>query len=836
MIKAGLFTSESLAWIRHFCVFFLLLNVSISPVFLPWANALPTVSAANKAREAIKAMEEVSSPLHVTISPNTGLATFLSTKQPGQGIPISAPAFGSPQERASSFLKEFGSTFGIQTPSEFQTLQVQGPDEVGMEHVRIQQMFKGIPITGGQLTVHMRGPLVTAVLSKTLGNIEQITTTPTVDPVEALTAARQLVEKYYEVTTAVFSQPRLEIFNRGLLDGSVLPTQLAWFIEAKAPNIREFIWIDAHTKRHLLNFSQLTDARNRQVYDAASGSSLPGTPCRSEGGGVSGNVDCNDAYDYSGDMYDYFFNNHGRDSYDGAGATIASTVDYCPTPGKCPYASAFWNGSQMVYGDGFSAADDIVAHELTHAVTEYSANLFYYMQSGALNESYSDIFGETIDLTNSGGTDTPAVRWQLGEDVPGIGAIRNMMTPTLFNDPGKVSDSQFFCSTTVLRGSDDNGGVHINSGVPNHAYALMVDGGSYNGQTITGIGLAKAGKIQYRALTQYLTSASNFLDNYNALKQACSDLIGTNGITAGDCSEVNNALDAVEMADPWPCSPAQANVPHLCPLPETPTNLFFDNLENTSSGNWTVYTLGGTAHWYYPGASNPFGIGPFATSGVVNFWGHDHPDIADSVVEMTGDVAIPATGALMQFNHAYFFENNSTSFFDGGVVEYSTNGGATWLDAGSMIIAGQTYGGTISSSSGNPLGGQSAFVSDSFGYTASQLNLSSLAGQNVRFRFRIGTDSSIDDLGWFIDDIRVYECENFVVDISIWVDFNYVGTELGTLSQPYNTLAEAIEAVAVGGTITIKAGITSETFDGINKINKNVTIKSSGGTAVIGKQ
>jgi len=117
----------------------------------------------------------------------------------------------------------------------------------------------------------------------------------------------------------------------------------------------------------------------------------------------------------------------------------------------------------MVYGDGFPAADDVDAHELTHAVTEFTANLFYYMQSGALNESYSDIFGEAVNLGNGSGTDTPVVRWQMGEDVPGFGAIRDMMDPTLFGDTGKMSDSGQFVRDDP---GSDQGGVHSISGVP----------------------------------------------------------------------------------------------------------------------------------------------------------------------------------------------------------------------------------------------------------------------------------------------------------------------------------------------------------------------------------
>jgi len=230
----------------------------------------------------IKAMEQISGgPLKVTISRKSGLATFLATK-PGKEIPIPGLAFGNAKERARSFLKEYGETFGLHGPSEYRIMQDRGPDEIGMDHVRIQQLFKGIPITGGQLTVHMRGSLVTAVHAKTLGNITQLQTSPTIDPADAVTSAKQIVKKYYGVTNAVYSTPRLEIFNRGLLDGSTRPTQLAWFIEAKAEKFREFIWIHAQTGGHLLNFNQLPDAKNREIYDTNSGATQ-GTKCRFEG-------------------------------------------------------------------------------------------------------------------------------------------------------------------------------------------------------------------------------------------------------------------------------------------------------------------------------------------------------------------------------------------------------------------------------------------------------------------------------------------------------------------------------------------------------------------------
>ena len=136
--------------------------------------------------------------------------------------------------------------------------------------------------------------------------------------------------------------------------------------------------------------------------------------------------------------------------------------------------------------------------------------------------------------------------------------------------------------------------MHSNSGVPNHAYALMVDGGAFNGRTVTGIGLAKAGKIQYRTLTNYLTTGSNFLDNYRSLQQSCTDLIGTAGITAADCVSVKDALDAVEMSQAICAIPGE---PELCPAGQTRTDLFFDGLE-AGGGNFVLQTAVGSNSWF----------------------------------------------------------------------------------------------------------------------------------------------------------------------------------------------------------------------------------------------
>ena len=720
--------------------------------------ALPLAAAAGPAPDdrvtrALEAMRQASGqPVTVARSRITTLATFVATA-PGHPIALRSGAT-TPEERAFAFLAAYGAAFGVTDRSQARVESVV-PDALGMHHVRLRQHRDGIPVTGGDLIVHLRGDEVVAANGKTLPRLERLDTTPKLSAAEAVRAARAHLAERSGGRELTFSEPRLEVFNRGLLEGAPYPTRLAWFVEVTGVSYRQFVWIDARSGRALLDFSQLTHSLVRQVYNSNNTSTLPGALMRSEGGPSTGDPDADKAYDYAGDTYNYFFTEHGRDSYDNAGAPIVSSVHYCE--GTCPYANAYWSGVQMVYGEDFSLADDVVAHELTHAVTERTANLFYYMQSGALNESFSDIFGESVDLWNNATeAEPPANRWLIGEGLPSGGPFRNMANPNAFGQPGKVSDAQFACEDDPAL---DSGGVHTNSGVPNRAYALIVDGGTYNGYTVTGIGLAKAAKVEYRTLTAYLGSASDFLDTYFALRQSCTDLVGTAGITAADCGELGKAIAAVQMSSPWPCAPAQAAAPPLCPVGQAPQNAFFDTLENPASGNWTSTTLSGVNHWDLGAGTPPADIywSGFATSGVYSFWGYNYDFVGDSAVAMTASVAVP-TGARLQFSHAYGFENDPTTFYDGGVLEYSTDGGSAWTDAGSLISAGAGYGGVISATYTNPLGGRNAFVGESWGYTASQLNLASLAGQNVRFRFRIGTDDAFDDYGWFVDDVRLYTC------------------------------------------------------------------------------
>jgi len=685
------------------------------------------------------------------------------------GDPIERPAGlspdASPAAAARAQLQTVGPAFGIEDPASGAELQDTEAVGRGRTVARFQQVYKDVPVLGGEVQVQTTGSneLLSAA-GEALPEIS-VDTEPGVGAGQAREAALAAIAKQYETEPGGLdaTEPELWIFDPALLGGpGPREPRLVWRTEVTPKGLdefRELVLVDAQMGNVALNFDQIHTAKNRETYTANNASALPGTlVCDESNPSCAGNTDGDAqlAHRYAGDTYDFYLSNHARDSIDGAGMTLSSTVDYCPTQiaADCPYANAFWNGTRMVYGDGYSAADDVVGHELTHGVTDSESRLFYYYQSGAINESLSDVWGEFVDLTNTTGTDTEATRWLIGEDLPGTGAIRDMQNPGAFGDPSRMRSPNYFADAS----EQDAGGVHINSGVNNKAAYLMADGGTFNGKTVAALGIQKTARIYYEAQTNLLTSASDYRDLHAALQQACENLTGTNsGITGADCAEVEDAVDATEM-NLTPTTAPNPEAP-VCPTGQSPSDLFSDDLENTASGNWTAQTITGTNEWYYPQNPNPLFDATYATSGTTNMWGYDQPTTADYAIARTADVTPPAgKGTYLRFNHAYGFEDDAGGAYDGGRLEYSTDNGATWINAG-PLITNNGYSGTISTQFDNPLGGRKAFVGESNGYISSRADLSSFAGQSVRFRFRIGTDSAFGDYGWFIDDVRVYTCE-----------------------------------------------------------------------------
>ncbi len=502
-----------------------------------------------------------------------------------------------------------------------------------------------------------------------------------------------------------------------------------------------------------------TSAPLIETYTTDNTYNLPGTFLCNEVDPTcfSGDSHAKSAHKYAMGTYNLYASKYARNSIDGKGMVIKSTVHYCsPDPDMpCPYPNASWTGAQMVYGDayGFALADDIVAHELTHGVTQYESNLFYAYQSGAINESFSDVWGEYYDQTNGQGNDASAVKWLLGEDVSGLGALRSMSNPPAYNDPDRMT-SAYYQRLPYEDDNWDNGGVHTNSGVNNKAAFLMVDGGTFNGKTVTGLGWEKVGAIYYEVNTNLLTSGADYSDLYYALQQACNNLIGQKGITGLDCAEVKDAVDAVEMnGQPVPNFNTDAPV---CNAGQTPSLVFADDLEN-GTGYWS-FTNGAYPRWQY----DSFYYGYYAQSGSHALHAEDYPDeVTDAKARLTA-ITIPAN-AYLWFAQAYEFESYASGpyagNYDGGVLEYNVYGTSTWLDAGSLMqyngYRGVIYNGVDGD---NPLHGRNAFVGSSHGYISTRVNLATLAGKTVFFRWRMGLDTGNYFGGWWVDNVKIYTC------------------------------------------------------------------------------
>ncbi len=282
-------------------------------------------------------------------------------------------------------------------------------------------------------------------------------------------------------------------------------------------------------------FRVAAGGKERIIYDAKYGSSLPGTPVRNEGDGPTSDVAVNEAYDGSGATYDLYNDVYSRNSIDGNGMRLDSTVHY-----KKGYDNAFWNGEQMVYGDGdedmppserlfnrFTIAIDVIGHELTHGVTQYEAKLVYSYQPGALNESMSDVFGSLVKQRQLNQTADQA-DWIIGaglltENVNGVG-IRSMKEPgTAYNDPVLGKDPQPGHMKDYVNTLSDNGGVHINSGIPNHAFYFVA-------MELGGYAWEKAGQIWYVTLRDKLSANSQFQDCANLTYQVAEDLFGVGSL------------------------------------------------------------------------------------------------------------------------------------------------------------------------------------------------------------------------------------------------------------------------------------------------------------------
>jgi len=269
----------------------------------------------------------------------------------------------------------------------------------------------------------------------------------------------------------------------------------------------------------------VSNTLDRTIFDAQHTENLPGKLVRREGGKAKGDKSVTEAYDYSGSTYNLYKDIFNRNSIDTRGMKLDSTVHYGED-----YNNAFWNGTQMVYGDGdgeifqrFTKSIDVIGHELTHGVTQYEAALEYEGQAGALNESFSDVFGSLVKQFSLKQKADKA-DWLIGNGlfsskIKGV-ALRSMKEPgTAYDDPTIGKDPQPAHMKDYIDTTSDNGGVHINSGIPNRAFYLTA-------KDLGGYAWEKAGRIWYVALTERLRERSNFQDAADLTYEVSSTLFG----------------------------------------------------------------------------------------------------------------------------------------------------------------------------------------------------------------------------------------------------------------------------------------------------------------------
>jgi len=504
----------------------------------PAAAAVPKPGSLEPARVAITA---------------EGYLRYLGAP-PGHHFPVATVVAGDPAATAHNFLQENAAVLGMtRPPTAFRTVRTTVKPQ--RSYVRLQQTYDDLPVFGAQAIVQLdKAGGVESLASDIAHHLQPfdaglISTTPQLSAVDTEARVQELFADEHLGVVVDTTAPELTVFDPEVL-GSPGPVRLVWDLKAlveERPDLDERLLIDAHTGEAVRRYPLSHDARSRRIYDANNTSAEPGTLRRTEGGAPSAVADVNDAYDFLGDAYDFYNTEHGRDGIDGAGMVISATVRHCTGDplDVCPYDNAYWSGqnNRLYFGDGWEV-DDVAAHEYTHGVTGHESALVYENHSGALDESLADVWGEFVDLGNNAGTDTAAVRWEIGEDLAG-GALRDMSDPPAFGDPDRLNHASFVAPVANPTRYNDYGGVHTNSGVNNKLCYLLTDGDTFNGQSVGGLGIGKVADLYYEAATNLLTSSADYTDLYHALRQAAANL----GWSAAERNNLYRACLAVEIAD-----------------------------------------------------------------------------------------------------------------------------------------------------------------------------------------------------------------------------------------------------------------------------------------------
>lgn len=633
-------------------------------------------------------------------------------------------------------------------------------DEFKMAHTRVQQIIGGVPVWEGEAVVHLKSDGELSAVTDNLKEAVVVNTEPNFSAKEAVEIAKGMYSADV-YAKGKFTKSKLKgeelLTEEPTADLWVFRGKnrdhLAYRVQMRREDGTEqtampVIFVDAQTGEKVFEYDNLQTVAGTgsslysgtvTIETSLSGSTYymedltrkqgtfnmnnTGNTSTGTGGTQSRYTDADnvwsgsaqqagvDAHYGAAKTFDYFQTVHGRNGIDGnygpGSTTAAANSAIALVPSRvhfgAGYNNAFWNGSSMTYGDGDGSQFtplvtlDIAGHEMTHGVTERSANLTYSGESGALNESMSDVFGSMVERFAKGES---ANTWKIGEQAytPGTAgdALRYMDNTHNGGDPDHYSER--------YTGTSDNGGVHTNSGISNNVFYLAANGGTnhVSGVTVTGIGADNAAKIWYRALTVYMTSSTNFAGARTATINAANDLAAT---IPGGATTVATAWCAAGVGT--------CTTPNPTPTP-TPGGGGSELLANGGfEGSASPWVGSGTGYFYTANGNYPHG-----GTGYIYF-GVNNSVSGQSYQQVT--IPSTATGTLTFWLNVTSSETGTT-VYDRLFVEVRNT-------SGTLLSTLATYSNVNKGTAGV--------------YSQKSFNLSAYKGQTVRIQFRSTTDSSV---------------------------------------------------------------------------------------------
>ncbi len=647
-------------------------------------------------------------------------------------------------------------------------------DELRMAHTRVQQKVNGIPVWEGEAIVHLKTDGSVSSITDDLKDGISVRTSPDLGEKEA----ERLASGNYKGRARQTDPSNVQMYiyrgeDRDHLTYRIETPRLDGTKDTSAP----VVFIDAHTGEVVDQYDNLQTGTGSSLYNGTvsistslSGANYymedttrrqgtfnmnnTGNTSTGTGGTQSRYTDADDnwtatnaragvdAHYGAAKTFDYYQSVHGRNGIDGnygPGTTTAISNGVSIVASRVHFGSnynnAFWYQNMMSYGDGngttFSplTSIDVCGHEMTHGVTERSASLTYSKESGALNESWSDIMGSMVELYADGGVVTTNT-WLIGEDIytPGTAgdALRRMDNPNAVGDPDHYS-LRLYPGTCTPSSANDQCGVHTNSSISNHAYYLITAGGTnrVSGVTVTGIGATDAAKIFYRALTVYMTASTNFAGARTATLSAATDLFGAssaqyNSVATGWCAV---GVGTCPGTNPTPTpTPAPSITPTPSPTPTPGANLIVNGGFEVSASPWVS---SGTGYFYTANGNSPHGGTGYIYFGVNNS--------VSGQAYQTVSIPTTATGNMSFWLNVTSSETTTTTAYDKLFVEVRNT-------SGTLLTTRATYSNLNKTTQGV--------------YSQKSFSLAAYKGQTVRIQFRSTMDSSITST-FRVDDVTL---------------------------------------------------------------------------------